>query len=455
MPSREQISDAAEQILQNLEIGLDTQKGPLADLILAFHVELVSRNSAVADRLLAMTGPRPADALFPEEVELIAQQLSVSRPQGRPANGTATFYVNLDPATEIKIAQGTRIADSTGSLVYRVDTDVVVPASQLNSLWNATARRFEIQAPISSVRSGADVEVPPFRLTRILDPLPLVSGVTNTERIVSVSVDALSSESLLALSEQRLQGTNRYNVASLELFPTSIDPQAQGAMAITAADEDLFSWRTDRAAVDLYVIGETLAENSIELVVDSGTDFALPEGPIVQVSSVLLEGEPVAFELVADPTQLAGSTRAQSSIRLAAEPAAGSSLEITYLYNSLLTTVQRAVTSRGRDNLIATDVLVYAARPRNLEITLEARTTASEQVLQDVILEYFNRPRFGATFSPDAFRAFLVNEQLLASSVLLTTFRDATLYTDAVETISLSRVEYPVLSPENLRVSTQ
>lgn len=449
MPSREVIEAEAVRLLDGLRIGLDTEKGPLRDLLIEFHALFTARYSERGDRLVAMTGPMDTGGLLPEELETQARTLGISQPRGRPARGEVVVLFSAIPAGGVTIEQGSRFSDASGTLLYRALEKVERTADEFQALWNAPRRRYEVPVSVASIQVGATAEVPAFRLTQLVDAIPGAIGVTNLERIRSQSVEGLSDTGYANLISAKFQGSAQLTQANLELRPTRIDPQARAATAVSSVSP-FFSNRTDRSAIDLYVIGEDLATGSVSVIQDAGTLVELPPGPITEVVSVLADGEPVEYTFEPDTSLLGTSVRALHKVRLAAEPASGTSITVTYLYNVLLQVLQSSI---QQNSPIETDVLLFSARPVPLEIDITA-TTALVDAVTSALLEFYNVNRFGGTYSPESLRSFLTTNRLLASSVEINVFREKAAYRNPVEVVSVREIDYLTLSSDDLIVRT-
>ena len=441
-----------QQSLQAIQPDVDTQKGPLKRLFIDPHATVIVNERTQIDRLVNLFTLQRVDSILTSEQDAQVSAFSgMGRFQGRKAHGFATFWTRSTPIGNVTINIGVQISDSTASLIYQVTQQVVIPTASIPQFYNPLTQRYEFLVPIEAVTIGADYEVSNGRITRILSPVDGIDGVINNSDITDgLGVEA--NDSLDARFRKRLEGQSLGTKGGLISEIVNI-PGVRDVAIVTPADYDLFSRRTDKPALDLYVFGDVETTDSASFTVTSGKQFTLPSHVITSILSVTLDGEPVAdYAFIKDTSVLSGSVDEVDIIELRAQPDVGSVVVVKFTYNSLLETVQARADNFGDFAYFGVDTLVYAAVAVPMTVAYNFTMLSSfdkasiMQALQNETLSYMNPQNFVSVMQPEAFIANLQKNVPSAIQIDLLTFTTKNSSTVPIQTVQFTKVQYPVLS---------
>jgi hypothetical protein len=447
-----------QRSLKAIQPDIDTRKGPMKRLFIDTHAQVVSNERNQIDRLVGLFTLQRLDSILTTEIDAQVSSFSgMGRFQGRKAHGFVTFYTRSRSAGDIVIDIGVQVADETASLVYRVTQQIVVSSSDLPKFFNPTNQRFEILAPVEAMSIGSDYEVSENRIKRILTPVNSIDGVINysgiTDGLAIEDNDSLDSRFRKRLEGQSL-GTKGGLISEIVNIPGVLD-----VSIVTPADYDLFSRRTDRPALDIYVIGDIETTDSVAFSVTTGKRFQLPPHVVTSIISVTLDGEVVNdYAFIRDASVLAGSVQEVDTIELRAQPDVGSAVVVEFTFNSLLESVQARASQFGDFAYFGTDLLTYAAIPVPMSVGytfsyLSSFDKASTmQALQNETMNYMNPNKYVGVMQPEAFIADLQRKIPSAISIGLSQFTSRDGSTSSIQIVQFPKNKYPILAQVDLQI---
>jgi hypothetical protein len=456
--------DVISTVYTNLDPSLDQQKGPLKRLFLDPHRAVVSYTKTSVDRLIALFTQQRPDNMTSEEYDAITKPWGgINRFLGLPAFGTVTVYAYTKPAADFVIPFGTVFSDDTGSLLYQASAELRVAVGDLDRYFNPTNRRFEFDLTIIAKEVGSDFAVPAGRITKIVSDIPFASGVIN-QKALTGGLPVESDSSIDSRFRARLEGTDRGSSGWISF--TTLSVAGVQSVALIAPGHQLFSRRTARPAIDVYVIGDNILQATYSVVVTDPTrrsyQILSPEGNARRATSIVRvvqnsQDTITNWSFVPDTTRMGQAVNAATYVEFTAGFPLDTRLDITYEYNYLLELVQANLEIQDGTTgtyLFNTDMLAFAAKPVALEVDFTLNTLSStnqvylQQQVQNVTMELLNQLDYVGQLTPTQFITDL-QAQVPAASPVLHKFKRKD-DTQLVGVITLSDIEFPQLASADL-----
>lgn len=445
--------------LRQIEPDIDVAKGPMKRLFIDPHASIVAAERNQVDRLIGIFTLQRVDNILTTELDAQTSAFAgMGRFQGRKSSGYGTFFTRTRPSDNIVINIGDQVGDATSSLIYRVTQQVVVTPADLIRFYNPISQRFEILAPIEAISIGADFDVPPGRIVKILGSINYIDGVVNNEAITGGS-SVEDNESLDTRFKKRLEGQSLGTKGGLISELANI-PGVKDVILITSDDLELFSRRSMRSCLDIYILGDIEATDSVSFTVTTSKTFSLPQHRITAITSVTLDGEVVAdYAFIRDATIYSGSVKETNKIELRSLPAAGSVVVVTFSYNALLETVQDRVTQFSDFAYFSVDALVYEAVQVPMLVSYDFAFLSSFDKnstmtsLTQETMTFMNPEAFAVVMQPQALIADLQKKVPSAVAIYLNKFTTKEDSKAAIETVSFAKNAYPVLLQQDLTIN--
>lgn len=462
-----------QQDLENIDPEADTKKGPFKRMLIDPHAKPVARSRNLIDRMINIFTLRRVDNMTSAELEAqVAPFGAMTRWSGDPANGYVTFYFFSNPGRSITVSTGDQVSDSSGTLVFVVTQDVTIPADQIELFFNPINRRYEFQAPVEAIASGPDYLVPSYRINTLVSDIPFISGVVNVTDIDQGGTAQETNDQLDSRFRARLEGSERCTQGGLVSSLLNGVKGITDINLITAVDATIFSRRTERPAIDAYIIGSKSAISLYTvpdyLINNSNKVFRLPAGRVIKVDAVRVTrpgstAVDVVFTVTPDQTAYAGSNMEVVTVSLDTAPSVGSIVEITYRVNSLIETVQQraSVIGSGPTALFSTDIVVYEGKPIDIEVEAEIGVLSSFSnalaisSVRENTLKQMNPRKFVDQLLPETYRKSMQNDVTVVSSFNVVKFRRIDTSTSMIQPIVFKRNEYPVLKISNLKLTAR
>lgn len=410
--SRKTAAEFANDIttaIQSRNANYDTRIGPVPDLVIhpmAAVLELQNERIRSVQQLLSLEN----DGSFtPQDIDEFVANERLRRLTGGRSSVTLIFSRTSAPPSDLTIRAnfpvGTLADEVTGSSVTFLTTaDATMYAAQAASYFNPTSQKYELPVTAISLTTGVDVNVGPGRAIRPLRPLVGFESVTNRDA-ASGGRSAESDAELISRYFVSLTGTSPAVVNGItkvlrNLYPNVIDSYVvYGNDALNVRSDD------DGGAVDVYTIGSSPVTVT-ESVVFPGTGQPIPlnKQPVLSISSITGYVQATDYILYSDQSGYAGSTSAGDGpywlTSAVTTPTIGSSINVTYTYNSLQTTLQSAF-SAANNETAGRSLLFKQGVEKKIAIAAQLKPAAGfigstiATLVNDAILTAINEYKLG------------------------------------------------------------
>jgi hypothetical protein len=331
--------------------------------------------------------------------------------------------------------------------------------------YNSNDQWYEIPVLFEAVAVGADYDLPPGTITRLLTALEDFDGVINRDDVKRQGSDPVDPIQFAAQLQDYIQGINASSLGYTLTLLQEIDPTGyDDVVMVPSTDSNIF--RRGRSVqgkmgMDVYLISDTVASAFQNGVAQGGeTSILLEKRPVISVEYVTVNGIPVSFSFEPDPNEaLERSPRANDRVVLTDPLLPLQSFQISYAYYDFCYEANNAF--EGRGTFFGTDTLVRLAIP--IEILIEGNATFNSSAdKEDVLFDlrtfterYLRDPgaqqsyyqRFLFSLNPSDYVDNVITSVDGLDQLKLTTF----IRTDAaylpVEIITFDgKTEYPILS---------
>lgn len=464
--SQETIEQSIADSIESINPSIDTQKGPIADIFITPPATQLRISELQVDNLDKLYSINYILTRNTTALELYGSNHGLRKSPGKSAQGNCTFYTysRLRDGEITVIPAGTVITTSDPSIAYQTRRTAYIYGDRIDTYYNTTTRRYEIQVPIESLGTGDGFEVPAYRIKEIRDTIDGIDGVVNKSRITGSTAAETNAEFGTRI-RTKFNGTALGSASGLKQLIQNYDPSLIKDLSLVfSTDFTLFKRYTRRPAWDVYIIGDDYEEETETLYGDNTTtEFQLSNVPVSSVSEVLVNNIPVAYSLEKDTSdQTSESSAATDKIILLSAPSSSDEIVFTYEYDKLPTTIQTYVEEAGRD-LYEADILIRKAIAVPLVVSVEIQVLSSfdaTQAISDtfaIISEYLNTNAFVTDniLYPENLRTTISGNVGGASQVIITEFRRKETSTLIYDAIELTSVEYPTIADADIFITVK
>lgn len=405
-----------------MDDSVDTSKGPVYNFSIAPVAPVIVENEETADRLERLLSIDIVQANnSSEDVSAIGTNFRVPRSGGHKERHLQTFYVYNKPNNVIDIPTGCLVGSANGTYVYKVlEGRSFMPEAYAN-YYNSSTHRYELNLVVEAVDYGEEYNLPVGRVNKILSTGVGVDGTISSTTSLVYGTAEEDDEDYLDKVSKKLEGLNSGTAAGLAY---SIDELLGiSDVRVFKPGDDLFTRKVKRAALDVYVNGDSTSCEVMTVDVYEDTEVIyLEEAPAVSVEYVKVNADNVDFVFNRDTSADYGnSTRARDSVRIPGGIQAGSSVEIKYYVNA---DVRSAMDNYVETGLYDEDVLfrypekVYL----QLEVVLKVNTlnlADAKAQAESAIADY---PQYvmGEVLSPSTIEALMRDAVPNVSAVHIT-----------------------------------
>jgi len=295
---------------------------------------------------------------------------------GTKSQVTLTFSRATIPTVDITVKANfpvATLADETTGQAYTFMTlvDTTLVAANAASYFNDITQRYELNVAAESLLNTAANMVGANRIIRPLRPLQNFDSVTNVAASTGGS-DPETNDSAIDRYFLSLMGTSPAVVSGIKKILRDLYTSVLDSNVVFGNNPLNVRSATDGGAVDVYIIGEAPV-TVIETIVFPGVNqvISLINQPIISIDLVSGYVQGVDFDLIFDTSGNKGSVRAADGIKWlpgGLAPAVGSSVDVTYTYNALLTILQNAFLADDK-NIPSRDMLYKIGDKINTTIT--------------------------------------------------------------------------------------
>jgi hypothetical protein len=342
------------------------------------------------------------------DLENAVSNFNVTRNPATYSYGYVTLYSNSAPTRNIYITDGTVCRTGGASPIeFVIDGDYIIYYEIADSYYNATADRWEITCSVKARNAGPSYRAGSGTVTSLASTITGIDGCTN-ENPITGGTDQESNLELVTRAINSFQGRGLGPTQGLVNY---ISNYATAVNVVTANDAEMIRDEGLGGAIDFYIIGEDLSTvtdsvniTSTGLLTETYTSYTedsvtLTYQPVNQVLSVVKNTTilPASYyELVVDTGILKNSTRGSDKVQLTSTGILnvgyfedGDVVEITYLYNDLLTQIEALLNSNqnhyeNRDYLLRTmtavtvDVYIKLKEVSGQDFDLVSNTAETE-----------------------------------------------------------------------------
>lgn len=386
----------------------DVKIGPVPDLVinpLAGVLELQNERIRSVQQLLALIN----DGSFTDADldDFVFNELLI-RLSGSRATATLVFSRTTAPTSDITVRAnfpvGTLPDEDTGAAVTFLTTvDATMVAAQAPAYFNSTTQRYELSVSAQAVAATSLSNVASNRINRPLRPLNGFDSVTNREAATS-GKDTETKAELIERYYLSLIGSSPTVVNGIHKIVRDNFAQVIDANVVYGNNPLNIRSSADGGAVDVYIIGEAPASVT-ENIVFSGVEqtIILNAQPIISITSAGAFIQGTDFVLVKDTSGYKESVRASDGIKwlsTGTAPAVGDVVTITYVYDTLVQTLQDGFTTDdraepGRDILFKKADQIDITMSANIKIRPGFSVTTVIDNVTTVLLEFFNNVELG------------------------------------------------------------
>jgi len=292
------------------------------------------------------------------------------------ATGVLTFYTTAIPTQDILVASGTIArTQEVSPIEFAVQGDYQMYFSVAPSYFNANTQRYEINCSVKATVAGTTSRAGANSVVELSSGITGITGVTNNDPITG-GQDEESVTDALARVISTFQGRGLGPTQGLINF---IIPYVEAVNAVGANDPEMERDEGLGGMIDFYIIGEslitatdtfTITSTGLETGVNvtyTSTGIILGSPPVRDLLSVIVNDNvmhPVYYELTEDTGILSKSTQASDRVTVTSTGLAndfwfksGDVVEVSYLYNDLLSTIENDLNSienhyQNRDYLL-------------------------------------------------------------------------------------------------------
>jgi hypothetical protein len=395
----------------------DTGFGPVRDIVIDPVAAVLEQQNDRVRRVSLLLSLTNNETFSEEDLNDFVFNEGLLRLPGSQATANVIFARVADPNQDVSVIRGYPVGSAPDESTGQTVTFVASESRTLPSLaggggafFNQVTGNYELTVPYVAVIDGSIGQVGANRITRPLRALNGFDNIFNREAS-SGGRDSETNNELIERYLIAILGRRLATPTGIEKFVRDDQPDVNDILTVFGANPILTRDSSDAGAVDAYIVGDqliTAQENHTFLGV--GQVIAVDRSPLISVSTVVsgaityVEGDD--FELVFDNTGIAGSNRGVDGIRFLAGgslalPAIGDTVNIKYVYNNLVRSLQtqhetdRDVLVMGRDLLFKIGVQVDVAIEATLTVLPGFDVGAVTTAVRDIIFNFVNALELG------------------------------------------------------------
>lgn len=364
--TKEVIESLKNAVLEQDET-IDATKGPVYNFMISPVAPEISSNEQIAERLERLLSLDIVSAENSDnDVTAFGNNFKVTRSGGKKEQHLQTFYLYSKPTETISIPTGTLVGSENGTYLYKVLEGRSFYAESSDTYFNSNTNRYELNLLVEAIDYGSDYNLPRGRVSRLISNEVRVDGTVSATNSLILGTEKEDNATYMKKVEQRFEGLNSGTLSGITYQINNLI----GISDVTFAKpgDDIFTRKVKRAALDIYVNGNSLGCKILTKVITEETNkIYLEEHPVVSVDYVLVNQEETEFQLNLDKSEdFGGSTKAEDYISFNTKLKVGSLIEIKYYVNQ---DVISASEMFEENDLYDSDFLFR--KPKVVELNLE------------------------------------------------------------------------------------
>lgn len=457
--TEDEIQQSLIESLRAVDQSVDVAKGPIFNFLLKPVPVELQKTEADVERLTILTTQQLARVATQEEVEALATSFSIRLGGGQASKSRGqVFFTNSRPAQDITIDRGVLVGTDDQQYTYFVSEAGTLPAATASNFYNASTRRYELVLQCEATAIGPDFDLPPGRITRLLNN---VNGIDGTINIIEYSggQEAESLEQAVERIAAKFAGLDPETGGGIKSDIRNYDAENVTDVSIVyPKDRTLFRRPINRPALDAYVLGSAVDSIDQSYTATGGeTQVPLDNVPASALNTVTLNGASSTGTLIQDTTLETGySARATDYVLLSAPLVAGDTVVLNYSYNALIAEMQTDLFEDERP--FDTDVLARQPREIGIEVVVDATILPSGDEartftnIEAALFEKIETDFFQSVLLPEVLRQQIQDEVSGINTLRFVRFRRTGGSVLDVESIQLAKNETSVIDQNLLDI---
>lgn len=325
-----------------------------------------------------------ADNMSTDELDAFANNYALTRLTGTTSQGTVTFQIrNYNSGSSlISIPTGSVLAtqgsDQVAQVTFLTSQAITFLPSLAPAYFNPITGLYEQTATIAAQIVGSASNVAAGTVTQLLTSVPGIDSLINTVATTG-GTDTETNSAFADRIRIKLSGNS---IGTPNGILSLVETNANVRDAVTVTPNDIEMIRNEfGGSVDVYILGEILDTTSeVRLYQTAGDqEFILQHQPAKTISSItgIVSAAPYTFiqgvdyDYVLDTTILFnGSTQLENKVVFnigGSNPDNNSNIIITYVYNSLVESLQ-TILDTDNQHIITADILVKESKEAVIDI---------------------------------------------------------------------------------------
>ncbi len=451
--SVDQIVEAMQDDINDVDPAIDTQAGPIRDLFIDPCATRVQENEESAEHVGLLYSAAFATLGTDAEIEAFTSNYGIGKDLGAAASATQYFcrYARPVAGQTLPIPQGT-IVSTTDGYAFRTTASVSIIGDNADSYYNPTSSCYEISVKVTAVAVGADFNVSAYTIVSMTDR---IDGIDKTENRTAATGGTLSEDNVDVIfrAQSRMIGTSRGTYGGVLTTVMQYAPtRMKDASLVFPTDWPIFKRRTHRPALDVYVIGSTEESTTYSYTSSLGGEAEITpdKQPVMGITGVAVNGIATIFTFVEDTNPATqGSTRALSHALLATPLSASDIVVVTYTYNELLYGLQNDLyaaeeTDLSRTSLFGTDVLIRGSIRVAITVSVYVRALSSYDPLsvqadvESIVASFVETETFLGVLRPATLQYQIETEVVGVSTATIKKFTKTIGSLSTIETIEFN-----------------
>ncbi len=455
----QEVLDSMSATIEQTDATATLSYGPVFDLTVAPAAPEIAVGSQEVDGVRRLTTYDLDKETTDKELAMVGGQFGLPPPQGKASTVQQTFFSNVKPTRDIPVNLGNLVGNTDQSRLYVVVERADMKASSADSYYNAERRRYEVTATVRATAIGPDYDLPAFRIRNLVTPIPGIDGTENRSAATG-GLLRQSNANYLTRIRDKMSGLNPEAGGGIRSTIREHSPDdINDIMLVYPKDRDVFLRYVRGPAIDAYVSGTVpKSVKQVYTAIGGESSIALTSLPVLSVTEVMVNGTVVNASFLPDTLPpLRGSARALDRVVLTAPLSASDVVEVTYLYDDLVTTLQADLFGT-EPRQFGTDILVRKAEEVRITVELNVKVFSSfnpprvEEEVRNTIQEYMETGEFQTDLLPNTLREKIQAGVGGVSSVQIVKFTRVSGGVQNVESIRLKKHQISLMNDATLVV---